>query len=54
MRNSLGKSIGAAEAVVRAEDYAVTLKLQWLALLLTPGVGAGRSRKFVEHFDGIE
>jgi DNA processing protein len=35
---------------VRSEDYALTRKLQWLALLLTPGVGAGRARKLVEHF----
>jgi DNA processing protein len=28
--------------------------LQWLALALTAGVGAGRGRKLVELFDGIE
>lgn len=28
--------------------------LQWLALSLTPGVGAGRGRKLVELFDGID
>jgi len=28
--------------------------LRWLALSLTPGVGAGRGRKLVELFDGIE
>jgi len=28
--------------------------LQWLALALTPGVGAGRGRKLVELFDGIK
>ena len=28
--------------------------LQWLALALTPGVGAGRGRKLVELFDGTE
>jgi len=39
-----------AEAPVRSEDYALTRKLQWLGLLLTPGVGAGRARKLVEHF----
>jgi len=43
-----------AEAPIRAEDYALTRKLQWLALSLTPGVGAGRGRKLVERFDGIE
>jgi len=42
-----------SEAPVRSEDYALTSKLQWLALLLTPGVGAGRARKLVEHFGGI-
>ncbi|MGB8887702.1 MAG: DNA-processing protein DprA [Candidatus Korobacteraceae bacterium] len=42
-----------AEVPVRAEDFALTLKLQWLALSLTPGVGAGRGRKLVERFGGI-
>src|SRR5450755_3199637 len=28
--------------------------LLWLALSLTPGVGAGRGRKLVELFDGVE
>jgi len=42
-----------AEAPVRSEDYALTRKLQWLALLLTPGVGAGRARKLIEHFGEI-
>ena len=28
--------------------------LQWLALSMTPGVGAGRGRKLVELFDGID
>ena len=27
--------------------------LKWLALALTPGVGAGRGRKLVELFDGV-
>jgi DNA processing protein len=43
-----------AEAPVRAKDFALARKLQWLALSLTPGVGAGRGRKLVEHFGGIE
>ncbi|HTV65008.1 MAG TPA: DNA-processing protein DprA [Bryocella sp.] len=38
---------------VRSEDHALTRKLQWLALLLTPGVGAGRARKLIEHFGEI-
>jgi DNA processing protein len=38
---------------IQSEDYALTRKLQWLALLLTPGVGAGRARKLVEHFGEI-
>ena len=41
------------EAPVRSEDYALTHKLQWLALLLTPGVGAGRAHKLVQHFGEI-
>ena len=28
--------------------------LKWLALALTPGVGAGRGRKLVELFDGTD
>ncbi len=42
------------EAPVRAEDYARARQLQWLALALTPGVGAGRGRKLVERFGSIE
>lgn len=43
-----------AEVAVRAEDYAHTRKLQWLALSQTPGIGAGRGRKLVQHFGTIE
>src|ERR1700756_4594787 len=42
------------EAPIRAEDYALTRKLQWLALLLTPGVGAGRARKLLKYFGEID
>jgi DNA processing protein len=42
------------EVPVRAEDFALARKLQWLALSLTPGVGAGRGRKLVEHFGGTD
>ncbi len=42
------------EAPVRTHDYAVTRTLQWLALSLTPGVGAGRGRRLVESFGGID
>jgi DNA processing protein len=42
------------EVAVRAQDYAETRKLQWLALALTPGIGAGRGRKLVEHLGGID
>ena len=41
------------ETPVRSQDYALTRKLQWLALLLTPGIGAGRGRKLVEHFGEV-
>jgi DNA processing protein len=41
------------EVPVQSEDYALTRKLQWLALLLTPGVGAGRARKLIEHFGEV-
>jgi DNA processing protein len=43
-----------AEVPIRAHDLSLTRKLQWLALSMTPGVGAGRGRKLVEHFDGID
>src|ERR1039458_1009874 len=43
-----------AKTPVRAHDYAVTRKLQWLALSLTPGVGAGRGRKLVEMYGSID
>ena len=43
-----------AEVPVRAEDYALTRKLQWLALSQTPGIGAGRGRKLVDHFGSID
>ncbi len=42
------------ENTVRARDFAVTRQLQWLALSLTPGIGAGRGRRFVENFGGID
>ena len=42
------------EAPIRSEDFALARKLQWLALSLTPGVGAGKGRKLVEAFGGIE
>src|SRR6516162_3451110 len=42
------------EAAVQAHDYAVTRQLQWLALSMTPGVGAGRGRRLVESFGGID
>src|ERR1035438_9721612 len=49
-----GRFVMQAEAPVKAHDFAVTRKLQWLALSLTPGVGAGRGRKLVEYFGGID
>ena len=42
------------ETTARAHDYAVTHQLQWLALSLTPGVGAGRGRRLVESFGGVD
>jgi len=43
-----------AELPTRAEDFALARKLQWLALSLTPGIGAGRGRKLIEHSGGID
>ncbi len=42
------------ESLSRAEDFALARKLQWLALSLTPGIGAGRGRKLVERFGAID
>lgn len=42
------------ESVPRADDFALARKLQWLALSLTPAVGAGRGRKLVERFGTID
>jgi DNA processing protein len=42
------------EVRISAHEFAETRKLQWLALALTPGVGAGRGRKLVEHMGGID
>ena len=41
-----------AETPIRAQDAALVRKLQWLALSLTPGVGAGRGRKLVDGYGG--
>jgi len=42
------------ETVVNRSGSESKSTLQWLALSLTPGVGAGRGRKLVELFDGID
>ncbi len=42
------------EVTIGARERADTRKLQWLALALTPGLGAGRGRKLVEHMGGID
>ena len=42
------------EQATRAQDFALARKLQWLALSLTPGVGAGRGRKLVERAGSID
>ena len=42
------------EVTGRTQDFAVTHQLQWLALSQTPGVGAGRGRRLVESFGGID
>ena len=42
------------EATLRTHDYAIARRLQWLALALTPGVGAGRGRRLVDSLGGID
>src|SRR5215467_372721 len=37
-----------------ASDIAELRTLQWLALTLTPAVGASRGRKLVQQFNGID
>jgi DNA processing protein len=39
---------------VESRDVSAARTQQWLALSLTPGIGAGRGRKLVELFNGIE
>jgi DNA processing protein len=43
-----------AASTARVEDFDYSRKLKWLGLALTAGVGAGRGRKLVERFGGIE
>src|SRR5450755_143619 len=42
------------ELHVHSCDVSPARTLQWLALSLTPGIGAGRGRKLVELFNGID
>jgi DNA processing protein len=44
----------ATEASVTLNDFSAERTLLWLALTLTPGIGAGRGRRLVELFNGIE
>ncbi len=39
---------------MRAKDFALARKLQWLGLSLTPGVGSSRGRKLVERFGSVD
>ena len=43
-----------SETKVAVCDVSDVRKQQWLALSLTPGIGAGRGRKLVELFNGID
>jgi DNA processing protein len=49
-----GATMPRSESAVAKCSPEVTSTLQWLALSLTPGIGAGRGRKLVELFDGID
>jgi DNA processing protein len=40
--------------LISPADATTAQSLQWLALALTPGLGATRSRRLVEHFGSIE
>ena len=37
-----------------SRDVSDTRTLKWLALAMTPGIGAGRGRKLVELFNGVD
>jgi DNA processing protein len=39
---------------VAARESTAESTLKWLALSLTPGIGAGRGRKLVEYYDGVD
>ena len=41
-------------SVVTPHDTKAERTLQWLALTLTPGIGAGKGRRIVELFNGID
>ena len=42
------------ETNIQPMETASERTLRWLALSTTPGTGAGRGRKLVEYFDGVE
>lgn len=42
------------ETDIQSVEVAGERTLRWLALSTTPGIGAGRGRKLVEYFDGVE
>jgi DNA processing protein len=43
-----------SQCAATTDQAALQSTLQWLALSLTPGVGANRGRKLVELFDGVD
>ncbi len=43
-----------ANAAVAASQTGTDRNLKWLALGMTPGVGAGRGRKLIEFFGGVD
>ena len=50
----IGAVMSLAEMAHASQQTDPNTTVQWLALSLTPGIGAGRGRKLVELFDGIE
>ena len=44
----------ASPQAARLDASATDRQLKWLALALTPGIGAGRGKKLVEYFGGVD
>jgi len=48
------KEVAVGEAVAVPQSNTSSAKLEWLALVLTPGLGPTRARRLVEHFGSVQ